>query len=185
MERFIEREAARLTTKCTINYCRVKAGANAKKLFGEAAFGDALEICRWEAYALILGDFMRVAEAHLRQPAGTQAEKVADRLVKAYGEILMPCPRPGNPDAGWAGTVEELRTALARARMAEPIPSYEIGRASGRIIYDAMPIHKSLRREDAEVVINQVRFGMVSLQQELERRLDVPAVLADYLTEDA
>lgn len=182
---FVEREAARLTQKCTVNYCRVKASANAKKLFSEEAFRDGLAACRWEAYGLILGDFLRVAETQLRQQAGNDSERIGQRLVDFYARTMLPHPRPAKPEAGWAEAVDVLRGSLAHARLEKPVAAHEISRATGRAIFNLLPIHKSLRREDSEVIINQVRFGTVSLQQDLERRLDAPAVIADYLTETA
>lgn len=176
---FTEREAARLTQKCTVNYCRVKAAADAKKLFAEESFRDALVACRWEAYGLILGDFLRVAATQLRHEAGRDAEPVVDGLAAFYARTLLPHPRPAKPEAGWGEAVDGLRAALADTRLAPPLAAAEISRPTGRAIFHALPIHKSLRRDDAEVVVNQVRFGTVSLQQELEHRLDVPAVIAD------
>lgn len=183
LEEFVEREAARLTTKSTLNYCRVKAAANAKKLFAEQAFRDGLHVCRWEAYAAILADGLRVAEAFLRPAAGDAAEAVAERLLDFYRLSLSVEPRPQGGE--WAPAVEELRGALARARLARPLPAYEIAVATGNRVFDLLPIHKSLRREDREVVVNQIRFGLTSLQQELDRRGDRPAIVADYLARPA
>lgn len=179
LEDLIEREAARLTQKCTVNYCRVKAAANAQKLFAEEPFRQALVACRWEAYGLILGDFVRVAATQLRHVAGSDAEPVVERLAEFHARTLLPHPRPAKPEAGWAEAVDGLRAALADARLATPLAAAEISRATGQAVFRSLPIHKSLRRDDAEVVVNQVRFGTVSLQQELERRLDVAAVVAD------
>ncbi len=178
----VERAAARVTVQGTVNYCRVKAAGNAKKLFGEAAFQDALHVCRWEAYAAVLADALRVAEAYLR-PAGDPelAARIAAGMSAFYAASLAVQPRPQpNGAEGWAPLVAEFEAALARARMAPPAAAAEIATGSGNRMFDLLPIHKSLRREDREVLVNQVRFGLVTLRQDLERRVDRDAVRADY-----
>lgn len=182
LEELVERQAARLTTQSTVNFCRVKAAANAKKLFGEEAFRTALHACRWEAYAAILADALRVAEAYLRPAAGEDIAAVAERLAALHARCLVAEPRPNGGD--WAEASAELRAALARARLAEPLMAHDIAVASGNRVFDLLPIHKSLRREDREVIVNQIRFGLASLRQELDRRGDAAAIVADYLRPD-
>lgn len=179
LEELVERQTARLTMQSTVNFCRIKASANAKKLFEEDVFRVGLHICRWEAYAAILADAIRVTEAYLRPAAGEHAATVAERLVAFHARCLAVEARPNGGD--WGEAVEELRHDLALAQMAQPRMAHDIGSTSGNIVFDLLPIHKSLRREDREVVVNQIRFGLASLRQEIERRGDPAALVADYL----
>jgi hypothetical protein len=179
LHELLERQAARLTTQSTVNFCRVKASANAKKLFSEKVFRSGLHACRWEAYAVILADAARVAEAYLRPCAGERIEEIAERLADFHARCLAVEPRPHGGD--WAEATQELRHSLARARMAEPLMAHDIAVVSGNRVFDLLPIHKSLRREDREVIVNQIRFGFASLRQELDRRGDPGAIVADYL----
>ncbi len=179
LEDLVERQAARLTMQSTVNFCRVKAAGNAKKLFGEDAFRTALHTCRWEAYAAILADALRVAETYLRPAAGERIDAVAERLAMFHARCLRVEPRPDGGD--WAGATDELRGALARARLAKPLMAHDIAVTSGNRVFDLLPIHKSLRREDREVVVNQIRFGLASLRQEIDRRGDPGVIVGDYL----
>lgn len=178
LEAFAEREAARLTTKSTVVYCRIKASVHASKLFKEEGFRSALEICRWEAYGGLLADMLVVAEGQAREAAGEMAGHLADRLAGFYRLSVAADTRPGMA-AQAESRAEEFRRRLARASMATPLPASEIATGTGNRIYDSIPIHKSLRREDRGVLVNQVRFGLVSFKQDLERRLDPTAIAAD------
>ncbi len=176
----LEKEAARLTQKSTVNYCRLKAGPNWRKLFEEQLFQEAMQTCRWKAYALILADMVLVAEGLLRRtPDGAKA---ADRLGQWFAGHLAAQPAPA-PGEDWSGALEEFQARLQAARLADPASPSEIGRHSGWRVFDLLPIHKSLRREDREVIHNQICFGMVSLHQELDRRLQAGPVAADLARE--
>lgn len=169
-------ETARIAQKATTGYCRTKAGANVELLFKEQVFLDALEVCRWNAFGLVLADVCLVVEGFLRPHAGGREDALADWIVAAFDAELARHPRPGDDD--WAAAREEFRARLARSRLAEPIPAANVGFDTAQRIYDSLPVHPKLRREDFELVQNLTRFGHITLHEELSRRLDAAAVLA-------
>src|SRR5574342_1258858 len=63
---FVEERAALVAPKCAIDYCRGKTGLASYALFTEKPFLDALDVCRWETFAAVLGDLLIVAEGLLR-----------------------------------------------------------------------------------------------------------------------
>lgn len=177
---FLTGEAAFLAQKSTIEYCRARAGLQWQKLFSEAAFQEALERCRWEAFALVLADMVVFAEGRLRAFAGGRALELADLLGALYEHILNSHPIPAHR-RDWQDRTEALRQRLGRAQLAGPARTDEIAGVSGRAIFDLLPIHPSLRGHDRLMIFNHIRFGMLTFAERFDRRVDSRAVAASLL----
>lgn len=174
---FIATETARTAQKATTGYCRTKAGANHDLLFREKTFLDALEQSRWDAYALVLADICLVAEGYLRPLAPGREGALAGWILSVHDGLLDAQPHPLRGAEGWAAEKAEMRARLARSRLAEPIPAANVGFDTARRIYDGLPVHPRLRREDFEVVQNLMRFAHVAFREELSRHLDARSVV--------
>jgi hypothetical protein len=178
LEALIATETARIAQKATTGYARMKAGTNHDLLFKEKGFLDALEISRWSAFALVLADLLVVAEGFLR-PAAAGREDALEAALLAIGDrILAANPHPLRDGGDWTPEKAEIRERLALARLAPPVPAANVGHDTARGIYDSLPIHPKLRREDFEVTEGMVRFAHVAFREELERRADAPAIVA-------
>lgn len=176
---FARQHAAFIAQKCAIDYCRTKAGLFSYKLFKEEEFMAALTRCRWEGYGAVLADILLVLEAFLRPVAGADADRVADRLTAWYPEILALDPPPAHRPQGWADAIARFEARMRAARAVPPRGPAAIAEQSGRLLYESLPIHTSYRRFDQEMVVASVSFRMVSMWQEMERRIDRAAVCAD------
>ena len=177
----IAAESAFLSQKSVVEYCRAKAGLNWETLFAEAPFRAALEICRWEAFAAVLADMTVIAEGLLRPHVGMRHAALADALTQQAARALAAHARPAHRPDGWGDALAALRQRLALCQLAAPLPVHEVGRASGTRIVELLPIHPRLRRDDGEVVVNNIRFGLCRSHEEVSRRTDLPAVAADML----
>ena len=177
---FLTGEAAFLAQKSTIEYCRARAGLQWQKLFGEAAFKEALERCRWEAFALVLADMTVLAEGRLRSHASGRVLELAEGLGALYEQILNSHPMPVHR-SDWHDRSEALRQRLGRAQLASPPRTDEIAGVSGRAIFDLLPIHPSLRGHDRLMIFNHIRFGMLTFAERFGRRVDAGAVAASIL----
>lgn len=175
---FVKAESAFLAQKTTVEYCRARAGMNWDKLFKEDAFATALEVCRWEAMAAVLADMLIVTEGFLRPHAGPRADRLGGRLAAWYGEILWSYPASPERRQGWTALEEAFPARMARAQLGPPHAAAEIARTAGARVYDLLPIHRSLRSHDREMIINAVRFGMVAYRQKLQQAVADPAALA-------
>ena len=174
---FLTAEAAFLAQKSTIEYCRARAGLQWQKLFGEAAFNEALERCRWEAFALVLGDMIVLTEGRLRTGWGGRGLDLADTLSKLYDQILNSHPMPPHR-VDWLDRIDALRQRIARAQLAAPARTEEIAGVSGRAIFDLLPIHPRLRGHDRLMIFNHIRFGMLTFAERFDRRVHARAVTA-------
>ena len=51
--------------------------------------------------------------------------------------------------------------------------------ASGRRLYDVLPLHTNYRVDDEQVILASVTFQMVGVWDTMNRRVDGPAVAQD------
>lgn len=177
LKEFLTRESAYLAQKTATDYCQVKAGLNWQKLFSEPDFQAALNVCRWEGFAGVLADAVLAVEGRLRDAA--EAQRVAEALLALHESILSAHPPPPHLAQGWAPEVEAFAGRMSRARLARPLPAASLAEAGAERLFAALPIHPDLRRLDFEMVSNAVRFGLVSMSQALDRRLDRAAAARD------
>lgn len=179
---FLAAEAVYLSQKSTIGYCQARAGMLWQKLDSEPAFMAALDACRWQAMAEVLADIVVVTEGFLRPRAGDAASRLPEALTTMFTEILESAPAPAAARADWQALPDELSARLARAQMADVHRPGEIAKTCGARIFELLPIHPSVRAHDREVVINNVRFGMVTFAERLARNVRDRAGLARQLT---
>lgn len=175
-------EAAFLAQKTTVEYCRARSGLLWQKLFSEEEFRGALDRCRWGAMAAVLADQIIVTEGLLRAHAAGSEAALGETLVTLYQDILLGYGE-AEPDrhAGWDDLSAELPARVARAQLGPPHGPDQIAKTAGNRVYDLLPIHKSLRGHDREMMVNAIRFGMVAFQERLVLAVRDPGLLARNL----
>jgi len=181
LKTFLEERAALIAQKCAIDYCRGKTGLASYALFTEKPFLDALDICRWETFVTVLGDLLIIAEGSLRQHVGdAQRPRLGEALVGLYSEVLGRMPLPVHRAQGWGDAIASFALRLEEASHAEPRQALDVADHSAKQLFNTLPIHLSMRALDKEVVYGAVRFRMIAVSQEMQRRAAV-ADLAEQL----
>ena len=184
LQHFLATRSAFVSQKCTVEYCRARAGLFWSKLMLERPFLDAMEVCRWEALAAVYADLAILVEGHLRPGMRSPGQQVAaaDFLAQSMAEALAAFAVPVHrAETGWDETVRALRDRLATAQLAEPCHPKEIGLISGPRLYEVMPMHTNMMTFDKELVVNSVRFQIMRVHEDLIRLWDPQAVLSDML----
>lgn len=174
---FLQERASLIAQKCAIDYVRGKTGLASHTLFTEPTFLKALEICRWESFATVLGDLTIVAEGHLRaHVAPEQRARMREALRAMYAATLAALPLPAHRPDGWGDAIGAFNARLESAAGGEPKRALDVADHSARRLFDTLPIHISMRELDEEPVFGSVRFRMVAVSQEMGRRLDAAAL---------
>jgi hypothetical protein len=182
LKKFLEERAAFIAQKCAIDYCRGKTGLASYALFTEQPFLKALDVCRWETFVTVLGDLLIVAEGYLRPhvAAGQQA-RLLEALSGLYLAVLTSLPLPAHRTHGWDDTKESFSARLRAASLAAPRTALDVADHSARRLFDTLPIHISMRELDKEPVYGSVRFRMIAVSQEMQRRLVAADILQQLL----
>jgi hypothetical protein len=176
---FLGQRASFIAQKCAIDYCRGKTGLASYALFTEKPFLDALEVCRWETFALVLGDLFILAEGHLRaHAAAAQRAALASALLALHAEELAGLPAPAHLAGGWGDSLASFQVRFMAAQQGGPPDTLALADHSARRLFDTLPIHLSMRELDQEIVYGAVRFRMVAVSQEMQRRFDAARLIA-------
>ncbi len=179
---FLSERAALIAQKCAIDYCRGKTGLSSYALFTEETFINALTVCRWETFAATLSDLMIVAEGYLRpHVAAADHNRLCSALCSLYRVILESQNQPEHRAAGWNDAIEAFTTRLVEAQTKPPQGALDVADHAARRLFETLPIHSTHRALDEEVVFGAVRFRMVAINQEMQRRVAAADVAKELL----
>lgn len=173
---FLASRAAFVSQKATVQYCYARAGVHWDKLMREAAFAEAMERCRWEAYAAVASGLGLMLEGLLRPHAAGAEPALGDAMRRVHAAALATYPPPPHDPGAWAREEALFHRLVGQKQMAAPLPAHAYGAPAGRRIHAALPIHARLRAHDTEMVVNSLRFAFVGVHDEAGRRLDAPAL---------
>lgn len=169
LQNYLSERAALITQKCAIDYCRGKTGLASYALFTEKTFLDALDVCRWETYGVVLGDLIIIAEGKLRSHVAPERHpRLCEALARLYAAILATQPPPAHRTDGWSGAQAAFAPRFREASLGPPRQALDVADHSAKRLFDTLPIHASYRELDEEVVYGAVRFRMIAVSQELQ-----------------
>lgn len=172
---FLAAQTAYVAQRTVLEYCRARTGLNWDKLVCEQVFLDSFETCRWEAYVELLAEVAELALILLRRRSPADPQAFLPGLAQATRDALVRHPVP-RQRAGWDEASAAIEQHLALSLLAAPRAVHLAGCGSADAIFDHLPIHPDLRREDREMFRNSVRFALCRVFSEVTRRLDVPAL---------
>jgi len=175
----LERQSSYIAQRCSLEYCRLRAGFDWDKLMFEDSFASGMEILRWESYGAVAGHLTIMFEGLLRPHWPGSLPELAEILVGHFAATLHRYPPPAHLPEGWAGEIRNFRNRIGQAQMAEPQRPNLIGRTAGARIFKVLPIHPRLRGHDLQLIQNNVRINMCRLHEDLRRDWDAPAVARD------
>jgi hypothetical protein len=80
-------------------------------------------------------------------------------------------PAPVHQVQGWGDAIALFALRLKEASCREPRQALDVADHSAKRLFDTLPIHISMRELDEEVVYGAVRFRMIAVSQEMQRRV--------------
>jgi len=178
---FLAREASLIAQKPIVDYIHMKTRLSLNEFTRERQFVEAFDAARAASYAAVLSDLVAVVEAHLRAAAGPRSGALPAALARLYRECLgrFDIVMPDDP----AERAAQVERRLSRLQLAAPKSSAEVAVTSANAVFDLLPIHPRLRKDDREPVVEGVRFLFMSRCQRLGERLAADALLTALLGE--
>lgn len=173
----IDEHASHLAQSSVYAYCRARTGFMAPKLFDEATFVEGVEIAKWEAFAAGVSDLLVIVEGLLRDHLPADPGARAGIFTKLHDAILCAHEVPSHR-SDWNDAREAFSHRIAWGVAGAPRTANDVAEATGRVVYEFLPIHENMRRPDEEMVLNSVRFRMVRSVEEVTRRLQPEALAA-------
>lgn len=183
---FIDRHAAFLIQKGMFEYSSARAGHYAKVLFAEPGFREQADRCRWQAYPLGLAVVGELAEGLVRPYVGAERRAALDALTELVLSVFDRYPVPASLDAvQWREARQRLAHDLDVVGTHAPKPAKDVPDRFAETYFDMMPIHESLRGRDFVTIRNYLRVTACNIHDELEKRLDGPAMARALLPHGA
>lgn len=174
---FLVAQSNYLTQRASYEFSRNTLGYFGQHVFADQAFLAQTRVCRWEGFAAVLADALVLTEGLLRPAAG--GRELAPGLVRLYVEGISAQPSPPHRPDGWVDLVTGLGTRLQQAAEGPPAPVREVARHAARCILDTLPIRSSNPKADRDGIHQAVHFGLVSVHDQLVRRLDRGGLAAE------
>jgi len=179
---FIDAQSAFLVQKGIYEYSRARAGHYSKIMFAEEAFAESVEQSRWRAYPLGLAMVAEMVEGVLRRQAGEHRRIVLDRLAGLVLSVFDRYPVPPSIGAvAWREMRDELARRLDLVGGHAPKRVIDIPDPLAETYFALMPIHEKMRTRDFPTTRNYLRINLCNIHDELEQRIDVPAVTRELL----
>lgn len=181
--RFVAIRTTRLSQKSTVDYCRARAGLHWVKLFHEDAFVGALNRCRAIAHDVLLVRVAVMVEAKLRPHLRTAAQQpVLATALTAVARTAQAGWQPAAvPAGGCDAAIARVGRALRDAQQAPPRPAHLIARDAAPPIFDALPIHPTLRQHDFGLIESNISFNLARAAADFECQALPEALIADLV----
>ncbi len=171
LRRFVSGEASYVAQRSTYEFVRNTLAWYGQAAFGDAKFNEAFAVCRWEAFANIAADMTMIVRAEL---AG--GDVLDPPLLRLYADALGEYPNPSHRSEGWADRHAALLSRFAALPSDRKCDLTAMGHRTGVAIHDTAPAHSKNFAEERAVLAAAITFGLISFQDRLPRRLDVPAL---------
>jgi hypothetical protein len=169
---FVSTRAAFVAQKKLYGYLKARMGTRYPSMFEDEVFVASVNIAKMHVFAAALSDL--AVHAVVRVGAGAALDG-AGRIA-----LARTCFR-----AGLADNAADMRD---EATLAAWLTAFDarldgIQWANLEALLHWAPIADGLKRYDAEIVENSIRFAWIEIRRELARRLDARAVAADEALE--
>lgn len=168
--------AAFLAQGASYSYLRARTLLAGPKLFQDEGFGFALQICKWEGFAVAAQDLILIMEAEMREHLPQDPVVRAAGLMQLYRDVLAAEEVPDHrKDRGWDDAIAEFEARLPVFMEKPPLKTDAICTATALRLLDHAPITDDVRAADKMMVVNNVAFRFIDYQATMRKRLDLVA----------
>jgi hypothetical protein len=182
---FLDRRTSFIAQKCVIEFCRVRAGIYWQKLFDEEDFKDRLNLSCWESYTPVLAMILEVVDADLREAAGLRQRSIPAALEDVARQVTERYPVPQGAPADFWEQERKIIAERIKVLVAQPArPIEKMAAPLARMVYERLPIHKNIVRDDYDYIHNNLRMNLVRTHEDflvLAKPADLVASLLDHL----
>ncbi len=180
---FVSTRAAFVAQKKLYGYLKARMGTRYPSMFEDEVFVASVNIAKMHVFVAALSDLavhagVRVgAEAALDEAGRSALASTCFRAGLADNAAAM---RDEASMVDWLAAFEARLEGVHWANLEAGGDAFS---DSPRALLDWAPIADRLKRYDAEIVENSIRFAWIEIRRELARRLDARAVAADAALE--
>jgi hypothetical protein len=106
---------------------------------------------------------------------------LCEALVGLHAAALAALPAPAHRPEGWGEASASFDRRFRAASRGKPQQALDVADHSAKRLFETLPIHATMRALDEEVVYGAVRFRMIAVSQEMQRRFAAPELVRRLL----
>lgn len=173
---FIHSRAAYIGQTSLYGYLKTRVGTQYRDLFQDERFAEAIRQSRGAVIQACLEDLVIYTTAILIRDGGLQAGDAPTCAADLHTRAAMALADHKIPDQ--SGRVDFQTRALATDWTAAAVrdAAFQISPAA---LVEHAPVIDDYKALDREIVLNSVRYRWADIREQLSRRLDAKAVVAD------
>ncbi len=176
---FIDEQAAFLVQKGIFDYARARSGPYSKVMLADEGFQGALDRSRWRAFPLGLAMMGETVEAILAPHSGGDRRSVLDPLISLVLSVRDRYSRPtALTEEEWAAGRADLSLHLERLSTHPPKRVIDIPVPFAERYFEMMPFDKPFLTPDAPTARGFMQLQLVKVHEELGKRMDAAAMVA-------
>lgn len=172
---FVASRASYIAQTSLYGYLRTRAGTRYPELFDDDTFVASINIAKWHMWLACVSD-LSVYAGGLLARGGMSGEQAGTLVQEALQRILDDTGVPAEADDEFPAHAERVRARIALTPWSRIGDDEDCFHESPAALVEWAPVVENLKRLDAEVVRNSVRFHWQEVRRELRECLDVEAV---------
>jgi hypothetical protein len=179
LNEFASTRAAFVTQKKLYGYLKTRMGTRYPSMFDDDAFVESINLAKMHIFAASLSDLTIFTTAYAsagdRMDAEARMAMAADCYRSGVADNRGQLPHP-EAEAAWIAVFERRLERI----LWENAAGGEGFTESPKALVEWAPIAPELKRLDAEIVENSIRFAWIEVRKEYRRRVDGQAVCRDW-----
>lgn len=176
LRRFLETRASFVAQTSLYGYLRTRAGLRYPELFHDERFVASINIAKWQIWLACLSDISVYAGGLIVRDAPGTAAEVGRLMRDVVSAILDEIGTPHDAGPAFAAGRDEVLARLASCDWLEVTDDDAVFTESPPALVRWAPIVDEMKRLDAPIVLNSVRFRWQEVRRDLRQSLD-PAAL--------
>jgi len=185
LQRFARTRSAFVAQKKLYGYLKTRMGTRYTSVFEDDVFVQSVNIAKMHVFAACLSDLTVHTIAKVTAGSGLGHERRVAVALECFRAGLAESeggwPEPGAADA-WVETVEKRLQDVAWENLGAGGDAFT---TSPKALVKWAPIADELKKYDAEIVRNSVRFAWSEVIRDFRLRHDAAAILAEIENREA
>ena len=180
LERFVATRAAYVGQTKLYGYLKTRIGTRYPRVFDDDIFVRSMNIAKYHVFAACLSDLAIFAVATALLEQNLPDERRAALAMRCFRQGLDDNSRDLPREFSVEQAVEVFARRLASTDWFLSAPDRSNFTESPKALLKWAPIAERLKREDAEIVKNSIKFAWRDIREQYCKRLDADGLAADF-----
>ncbi len=180
VDNFVSTRAAFVAQKTLYGYLKTRMGTRYPSMFEENVFVDSINIAKMHVYAACLSDLTIFSVAHATREARMSDDDRGAVALNCYASALAGNAEDAPPEFSVEDSIDAFAGRLEGTDWKFGALKRENFKQSPLALVKWAPIAPELKKYDAEIVENSIKFAWQEVRRQFLKRLDPASVFDDW-----